>query len=373
MMETFRQMVNECIRIGLENDCATLKKLSLLSYQKLKRYDIMSYYKLNAISQTCGKLAQRKKDIKKGRNPKSPYVKKPYLVSSYGFKINGMLLSFPYGKREHANVLLNEYVAKTISEPSITVRSFTMTLSTMSLTIEKKIEPFNTDKTIGIDRNLRNVTFGNNEKVILVNTAELLKIKENYTYIKSTFRRDDHRIRKKIAGKLGIRQARRIQQRIHKISKRIVKYAKEQRAMIIFEDLKGIRRLYKRGNGQRRNFRRKLNSVSNYELEKQVMYKADWEGIPVDHINPWGTSSHCPRCGGKLLEDRQKRRDVWCGICKRWQDRDVVAVMNISYKGLARLANPQGDTNEAVKGNLSSDKEPVILQVDASKITELIL
>jgi putative transposase len=40
MMETFRDMVNHCIRIGLEHNCSTMKKLSNLSYQKLKDYPI---------------------------------------------------------------------------------------------------------------------------------------------------------------------------------------------------------------------------------------------------------------------------------------------------------------------------------------------
>ena len=40
----------------------------------------------------------------------------------------------------------------------------------------------------------------------------------------------------------------------------------------------------------------------------------------------------------------------------------------MSYKGVAKLANPQGDTSEAMKGNLNSDKESIILRVDASKI-----
>lgn len=42
--------------------------------------------------------------------------------------------------------------------------------------------------------------------------------------------------------------------------------------------------------------------------------------------------------------------------------------MNIAYKGLVRLTNPQGGTREAMRGNL---KEPVILRVDVSKISEV--
>jgi len=41
-METFRKMVNDCLRIGLSNDISTLKKLSKLCYPALARYDIIS-------------------------------------------------------------------------------------------------------------------------------------------------------------------------------------------------------------------------------------------------------------------------------------------------------------------------------------------
>ncbi|MFY9300546.1 MAG: hypothetical protein WAO91_05095 [Candidatus Nitrosotenuis sp.] len=119
MMEIFSEMANHCIRIGLENNCSTLKKLSMLSYHELQRYDILSYYKLNAISKAAGKLAQTKKDIKKGRKVKSPFVRKPYLVSCYGFKINGMLLSFPVRNREFANIPLTDHTVSELSKDSV--------------------------------------------------------------------------------------------------------------------------------------------------------------------------------------------------------------------------------------------------------------
>jgi len=76
MMETFRQMVNDCLRIGLENNASTLKKLSTLCYPVLTRYDIISYYKLHAISRAAGILANRKQSIKRGYPTKTPYMKR---------------------------------------------------------------------------------------------------------------------------------------------------------------------------------------------------------------------------------------------------------------------------------------------------------
>jgi putative transposase len=96
MMETFKDMVNHCIRIGLENNCSTMKKLSQLTYHTLKDYQIQSKYKLTAISQAAGRLAQLKKDIKKGRKAKSPFIKKPTLYRVMDSKSTACCYLFPY-------------------------------------------------------------------------------------------------------------------------------------------------------------------------------------------------------------------------------------------------------------------------------------
>ncbi|MDE1728753.1 MAG: transposase, partial [Thaumarchaeota archaeon] len=77
----------------------------------------------------------------------------------------------------------------------------------------------------------------------------------------------------------------------------------------------------------------------------------------------------CPVCGGKLQEDRFHRRKLLCINCKRSIDRDVVASMNISYKGWSRFCHPRGLSVEVVNGNLENFR-PVILQVDGSKLVE---
>jgi putative transposase len=78
------------------------------------------------------------------------------------------------------------------------------------------------------------------------------------------------------------------------ISKNLVKYAKEHKTAIIFEDLTGIRKLYQKRNGQGNKFRRKLNSWSFYEMERQVSYKAALVGIPFCKIDPRCTGTLCP-------------------------------------------------------------------------------
>jgi putative transposase len=79
-MEIFRRMVNDCIRIGLENDISSRKSLSSRSYQQLSRYQIYSNYKLTAISKAAGILKARKKSIQRGYPTKDPYMVKPILI-----------------------------------------------------------------------------------------------------------------------------------------------------------------------------------------------------------------------------------------------------------------------------------------------------
>jgi putative transposase len=115
-METFRQMVNDCIRIGLDKNISTVKKLSNLAYRQLVDYDIISYYKLCAISHAAGILANRKKSIKRGLKPRQPYATRPLLVSCYGFKIVDGMLKVPLGNREYFNIPLNDTVKSSVAD-----------------------------------------------------------------------------------------------------------------------------------------------------------------------------------------------------------------------------------------------------------------
>ena len=158
-METFRQMVNDCIRIGLENDASTLKKLSVLCYPSLARYDILSYYKLHAISKAAGILANRKQSIKRGYPTKTPYLKKGILVSSYGFKVIDGILKVPVDNRQYFDIPLNKHTRQVLSDQLLILRSFTLTANnTVSICYSKEIAEIECATIAGVDRNLRNLT-----------------------------------------------------------------------------------------------------------------------------------------------------------------------------------------------------------------------
>ncbi|MHB2035870.1 MAG: hypothetical protein ACYCPW_03895 [Nitrososphaerales archaeon] len=204
-MRTFRVMVNDSIRVGLETNASSLKKLSCLNYRKLRlRYrEIPSYYCLTTISKAAGILSSRKKSIRRGMPTKDPYLRKPLMVSCYGFKIQDGFLSFLVSlKTEKGKVVipLTKYVLDVINQPDIEVRSFTVTENSLSLCIRKEVPLYAPKSFLGIDRNAVNVTCGNSNQALQFDLGKVEAIAKTTKDIVGSLRRNDVRIRKKVRG-----------------------------------------------------------------------------------------------------------------------------------------------------------------------------
>lgn len=148
---------------------------------------------------------------------------------------------------------------------------------------------------------------------------------------------------------------------LHRTSKKIA----SQNSGIIMEDIKGIRKMYRKGNGQGTRYRSKMNSWSFYELQRQIEYKARRLGLPVNYVKAWGTSSKCAICGSNLVPEEHRRMS--CSVCNTSVDRDVNAACNILLRGTRVV--PDGATVEAVMAEPGS-KEPAICRVDAVKSSD---
>jgi len=378
LLEVFRRMVNESVRIGLANDVSSLRKLSLLSYSQLAQYDSPSCYKLCAISRATGILAARKKSLKRGFPTRTPYAIRPVLVSCYGFKTKNGGLEIPIARGKCLSLPLTKHTLDVISQPGVEVRSFTLTRNRLSLSIAREAPRIECASTVGVDRNLRNLTVGNDKETHHYDLSETVRIASTTIRIVASFKRDDTRIRTGIASKYGERRTTRTGHLLHTATKMIVAAAVEQRQAIVLENIHGIRALYRKGNGQNRKYRGRMNGWSFSEAQRQLEYKARWAGLPIIHLSRHetrGSSMTCPRCGERLQSDKTLRRKLWCGKCRVVMDRDQVAAVNLSRRGRVRFARSrppilleaQGGAHEAMKGNPTTT---VIPGVDAPKLTQ---
>ena len=137
---------------------------------------------------------------------------------------------------------------------------------------------------------------------------------------------------KKISGK----EARRIKQINHEVSKQIVQEAiREEAGIVVLEDLKNIRTRIRGG----KRLRSRLHRWSFRELQTLIEYKAENEGLRVVHVNPAYSSQTCSVCG--LLGSRQGSH-FKCS-CRHQQHSDWNASRN-----LCRFALSFGSTTCAV-------------------------
>ena len=68
-----------------------------------------------------------------------------------------------------------------------------------------------------------------------------------------------------------------MKQIIHIVTKNVVQDAKHKKHVIVFEEIRGIRRLYRKGNGQGTSYRGRMNAWPFHEVKRQVEYKAAWK------------------------------------------------------------------------------------------------
>jgi putative transposase len=364
LMESFRQMTNDCIRIGLAEGLTSLKSLSLASYPKLKAYKVPSAYKLCAISKAAGILKTYRK-LSKKHHVKEPHCTRPSLTSCYGVKVTAGKVRMP----GNVEIPLNAYVRRFLSQSGAQVRSVSLTAESVSVSVMKDVKPAECTGLLGIDRNLDNVTLADMENRIErydLNKATL--VKSRCRRIKRGFRRNDVRVRKRISQKYGRLERNRVGWLLHNVSANILLQAKLRRQAIVMENLAGVRKLYRKGNGQGCEYRSRMNSWSYAELRRQIQYKAEWNGIPVIYVKPYGTSARCSMCGHRRMLPEENRK-LHCPKCGLTVDRDVNAARNILARALRFRA--VGSASEAVvqEPDAGAEAPKVILKVDADQST----
>jgi putative transposase len=228
-----------------------------------------------------------------------------------------------------------------------------------------------------VDRNLRNLTVGNDLETSHYDLSKCVRIASTTVRIVASLARDDDRIKTRIASRYGQRRTARTGHILHNVTKTIVALAVQRRTAIVLENIEGIRSLYRKGNGQGRKYRGRMNGWSFGEAQRQIEYKARWVGLPVVRLSrreTRGSSVTCPRCGERLQSDKRLKRKLWCSKCRIVMDRDRVAAVNLARRGRVRFARSrppiveaQGRAGEAMKGNPTTT---VIPGVDAPKLTQ---
>ncbi len=369
-------------------------------YRTLKDVELPLCYKVGSISRACAVVNSREKSERRGVAVGHPKPLRPAVCITSGFFITmkGRLF-IPLRRDRYFDVQLNQYIMDWLADKK--VRSLTIASDSLSLCYSEDIRPAPVRRVYGVDRNEKNVAFGDREKVILVEMKKIVRVRQTTREIVASFKRNDVRMRRKLFRKYWRRANHRGDQILHAAANYVIDVAAKDGAALAIEDLRGIRKLYRRGSGQGPDYRFRLNSWPHWKAKKMLEYKAAWKGvttIALTRSDTYGSSSTCSACGERLRspakDDVAHRRMLWCQACSRWIDRDVNAPLNLSMRGRSRFdrslpsrserneeeerrsqqATPssiptvkeEGLAGEAVTGNGTTT---LILRVDASKLT----
>ena len=352
LLKDFRSMCNDAIRLAVRGKPTSRFKLIELAYQDLKRYGLHTHYILSACE--VAYAAYKSPNRKSVPNVRNCFLK----LDNQSYRLNHLLLRMPTTSRSYVFLVLqgSDHHLALIDDLSLKKGSITVTDRTVSIAFSKKVEPFQPVGAIGIDVNERNVTVSANGGYDhhFNGLGEVVVLKERYREIRGKIHRlsrGDRRIAAQLLGKYGRREKDRTESQLHEVTRQIVDYAVEHKLGIKMEKLKGIRKLYRKGNGQSRSFRGRMNTWVFGETQRQIDYKSRWDGVPVWYVNPRGTSSYC-LCGSRVvpLADRK----LFCPKCDRTWDRDDLASKNI-MACVVPQDRPSRGSNEGGRGDDGSN------------------
>src|SRR6058998_3497492 len=83
---------------------------------------------------------------------------------------------FRFARGKRLSIPLTKHTLNVISQPGVTVHSFTLTRNILSLCIARDVPIVECTSTMGVDRNLRNLTVGNEQETRQYDLSETVRI-----------------------------------------------------------------------------------------------------------------------------------------------------------------------------------------------------
>jgi len=344
LLKRYRDGLNMAIRWAVEEAKAkgrppTLSEAHKALYERLKAMGLPP-----VVAQMCYQeaLAIVKSYIVNGARGKTPVVKTLhmwlrrdaysvrdghlYITGGYRTRVIGIEESYRRGKRREAKLVYRNgdmylYIAVEIPRPT----------------------PIVPKSVIAVDINERYVYYGNSQWIRKVETpvekavqlwrqAEELMRKYSASRYTPWSRRGG--IRERIR-RLHKKAKNVVEDWAKKTAKRIVEEARERQYAVAIEDLTGLKEAIRELPKEHRT---KLMLLAYRRLLWWIKWQATKRGVVVVEVDPRGTSTTCPKCGGKMAEVGHRR--VKCTACGFEAGRDVVAVLNIEKRARNKLGNP---------------------------------
>jgi len=345
LLKRYRNALNYAVRWIVENSTKVGKRYRTPSistihkalYEKLKSFGLPSRVAIDCWREA---LAIAKSYLGNGANGKMPKAKslRMWLTHNQSYRVRDGCVEIIGGYRLRIIGWDRRYDGYENREARLVYRDGEMfLLITNRVPKPKPVEP---KGVIAVDINEKHIYFGNTISVERVETAvekalHYRTLAENLQKKYSSSRYNMWLRRKGILNRIKhfYKKAKNIiEDWARKTALTIVLRAKQSSCAIVREDLNGLieslRKLPK-------DHRAKMIMLSYRRLTHWLDWQSEKHGIRVIVVDPKNTSSECPMCGAKTIENGYRR--LKCSTCGFEADRDEVAVLNIEKKALSQM------------------------------------
>jgi putative transposase len=338
LLKRYRDALNHAIRVVIENRALSLGKAHKLLYSALKEgYNLPSKVAVDCYREAIAIARSWLSNSNRGRVPRaktprlwlthrySYRVRDGYVevLGGYKLRIVGWDMRYDGYPSGDARLLFKDgkfilYISKRVPKPAKYVAR----------------------GVLAVDVNEKHIAVGNSQHEYRFETAvekalhykrlaEELQKKYSSPKYSAWLRRRGVRDRIRYFH----RRARNIvEDWAKKVSHKIAVLAKQHLYAVAREDLtnlvENLRKLPK-------EHRVSLLILSYRRLEQWIDWQCEKNGAPLIVVEPRGTSTRCPSCNSKLIENGY--REMKCSRCGFEADRDTVAVLNIEKRALAQM------------------------------------
>src|SRR2546422_3666102 len=342
LLAEFRLLVNESIRIALSEDIRSRARLTRAAYKNLSaRYAVYKQYIPSAFEVALSVLKAHRRRIRKGKRSSIPFLRRLMLKaenqSYWPDRETGRIRIRIRGTEGVQLPLpLSEWHRSILGDSSWGLGSLTVVPGKVIVVLRKEApKPYEPQGAIALDTNEDSLdgvhASGDSAELLRVSFDGARRIQEIHFRRRRRLAKkkaQDRRVQRILLNREGRRERNRVRQRLHRVSKWLVRAVTTRRAAIVLEDLT----LHGSG-GRSHRMNRRLSSWPRSEIHRQIEYKAALEGVPVIKVSPAWTSKTCPVCGARR-RDRVGKVFV-CLMCDWEMDRQINAGLNILKTALA--------------------------------------
>ncbi|HYV08622.1 MAG TPA: RNA-guided endonuclease TnpB family protein [Thermoplasmata archaeon] len=342
LLAEFRLLVNESIRIALREDIRSRARLARAAYKDLSaRHAVYKQYIPSAFEVALAVLNAHRRRLKRKRRSSVPYMRRLMLKAenqSYWLDRETGRLRIPLRGTEgvQLHLTLSQWHRSILGDPSWSLGSLTVVPGKIIVVLRKEPpKPYEPRAVIALDTNEDSLdgvhASGDSSRLLRAPFDGVRRVQEVHFRRRRRLARKkafDRRVARRLLDREGRRERHRVRQRLHRVSKGLVRLATEARAVIVLEDLT----LHGAG-GRSRRMNRRLASWPRGEIHRQIEYKAALAGVPIIKVNPAWTSKTCPVCGARRRD--RVGQDFVCLHCDWEMDRQINAGMNILKTAIA--------------------------------------